>query len=156
MKIIKSFTLSTLSPEQLEFEWIMTNDSLNNAGELSVPCSTCGTPCILRTANTANNRGRKFYSCQSQECNFFVYVTLFTMNLVIFLSISMSRHGPYLNSFISSAVFQWFKYIQQFAWFFKFLQHHPHPPPPPPPKKKGKVCFHIVYAFGGSWHDFNN
>ena len=156
MKIIKSFTLSTLSPEQLEFEWIMTNDSLNNAGELSVPCSTCGTPCILRTANTANNRGRKFYSCQSQECNFFVYVTLFTMNLAIFLSISMSRHGPYLNSFISSAVFQWFNYIQQFAWFFKFLQHHPHKPPPPPTKKKGKVCFHIVYAFGGSWHDFNN
>ncbi|KAK4567071.1 hypothetical protein RGQ29_003062 [Quercus rubra] len=43
------------------------------SGELSVPCSTCGTPCILRTANTANNRGRKFYSCQSQECNFFVW-----------------------------------------------------------------------------------
>lgn len=93
----------------------MANDSLNNAGEPSVPCSTCGTPCILRTANTANNRGRKFYSCQSQECNFFVYVTLFSMNLVIFLSIRMSRHGPYLNSFISSAVFQWFILIQQFA-----------------------------------------
>lgn len=43
------------------------------AGESSVSCSTCGTPCVLRTANTANNRGRKFYSCQSQECNFFVW-----------------------------------------------------------------------------------
>ncbi|XP_057972478.1 DNA topoisomerase 3-alpha [Malania oleifera] len=42
-------------------------------GESSIPCSSCGTPCILRTANTANNRGRKFYSCQSQECNFFVW-----------------------------------------------------------------------------------
>ncbi|KAL6976880.1 DNA topoisomerase 3-alpha [Sarracenia purpurea var. burkii] len=42
-------------------------------GESSIPCQTCGTPCILRTANTANNRGRKFYSCQSQGCNFFVW-----------------------------------------------------------------------------------
>uniref|UniRef100_A0A6N2L4U5 DNA topoisomerase n=1 Tax=Salix viminalis TaxID=40686 RepID=A0A6N2L4U5_SALVM len=29
-------------------------------GESSIPCSTCGTPCVLRTANTANNRGRKW------------------------------------------------------------------------------------------------
>ncbi|KAB1210515.1 DNA topoisomerase 3-alpha [Morella rubra] len=43
------------------------------SGESSVPCSSCGTTCILRTANTANNRGRKFYSCQSQDCNFFVW-----------------------------------------------------------------------------------
>ncbi|XP_007048480.2 PREDICTED: DNA topoisomerase 3-alpha isoform X2 [Theobroma cacao] len=42
-------------------------------GEPSVLCSTCGTPCVLRTANTANNRGRKFYSCPSQECNFFIW-----------------------------------------------------------------------------------
>ncbi|KAH1126076.1 hypothetical protein GLYMA_06G155600v4 [Glycine max] len=42
-------------------------------GEASVSCSSCGTPCVLRTANTVNNRGRKFYSCQSQECNFFVW-----------------------------------------------------------------------------------
>ncbi|KAK7353702.1 hypothetical protein VNO80_19153 [Phaseolus coccineus] len=42
-------------------------------GEASVSCSSCGTPCVLRTANTATNRGRKFYSCQSQECNFFVW-----------------------------------------------------------------------------------
>lgn len=42
-------------------------------GESSIPCSTCGTPCVLRTANTANNRGRKFYSCSSQACNFFVW-----------------------------------------------------------------------------------
>ncbi|KAE9604181.1 putative DNA topoisomerase transcription factor interactor and regulator CCHC(Zn) family [Lupinus albus] len=44
-----------------------------HAGEDSVSCSSCGAPCVLRTANTANNRGRKFYSCQSQECNFFVW-----------------------------------------------------------------------------------
>ncbi|KAK7319115.1 hypothetical protein RJT34_03828 [Clitoria ternatea] len=44
-----------------------------HSGEASVSCSSCGTPCLLRTANTANNRGRKFYSCQSQECNFFVW-----------------------------------------------------------------------------------
>ncbi|KAK3211450.1 hypothetical protein Dsin_016156 [Dipteronia sinensis] len=43
------------------------------SGESSVPCTSCGTPCVLRTANTANNRGRKFYSCQSQECNFFLW-----------------------------------------------------------------------------------
>ncbi|XP_049403152.1 DNA topoisomerase 3-alpha isoform X1 [Solanum stenotomum] len=42
-------------------------------GESSIPCNSCGAPCILRTANTANNRGRKFFSCQSQECNFFVW-----------------------------------------------------------------------------------
>ncbi|KAH1112455.1 hypothetical protein GYH30_010630 [Glycine max] len=41
-------------------------------GEAFVSCSSCGTPCVLRTANTVNNRGRKFYSCQSQECNFSV------------------------------------------------------------------------------------
>ncbi|KAJ1401236.1 Zinc finger, CCHC-type [Sesbania bispinosa] len=43
------------------------------SGEASVSCSSCGMPCVLRTANTANNRGRKFYSCQSQQCNFFVW-----------------------------------------------------------------------------------
>ncbi|KAH9717269.1 DNA topoisomerase 3-alpha [Citrus sinensis] len=43
------------------------------SGESSIQCTTCGTPCVLRTANTANNRGRKFYSCSSQECNFFVW-----------------------------------------------------------------------------------
>ncbi|GLT25087.1 hypothetical protein SLA2020_002400 [Shorea laevis] len=43
------------------------------AGESSLPCSTCGTQCVLRTANTENNRGRKFYSCPSQGCNFFVW-----------------------------------------------------------------------------------
>ncbi|GMI98096.1 topoisomerase 3alpha [Hibiscus trionum] len=42
-------------------------------GEPSVSCSTCDTPCVLRTANTENNRGRKFYSCPSQECNFFIW-----------------------------------------------------------------------------------
>ncbi|XP_027772736.1 DNA topoisomerase 3-alpha isoform X2 [Solanum pennellii] len=42
-------------------------------GESSIPCNSCGAPCILRTANTANNRGRKFFSCQSSECNFFVW-----------------------------------------------------------------------------------
>ncbi|XP_035551186.1 DNA topoisomerase 3-alpha-like isoform X2 [Juglans regia] len=42
-------------------------------GDSSIPCSTCGTPCTLLTANTATNRGRKFYSCPSQNCNFFVW-----------------------------------------------------------------------------------
>ncbi|KAI8535364.1 hypothetical protein RHMOL_Rhmol10G0168400 [Rhododendron molle] len=46
---------------------------VDNAGDSSVPCETCGSPCFLLTANTANNRGRKFYSCQSQGCNFFVW-----------------------------------------------------------------------------------
>ncbi|XP_050227731.1 DNA topoisomerase 3-alpha isoform X2 [Mercurialis annua] len=42
-------------------------------GESSVSCGTCGTPCVLRTANTANNRGRKFYSCPLPTCNFFAW-----------------------------------------------------------------------------------
>lgn len=42
-------------------------------GESSVSCNVCGAPCDLRTANTANNKGRKFYSCQLQGCNFFVW-----------------------------------------------------------------------------------
>ncbi|KAI8028818.1 DNA topoisomerase 3-alpha [Camellia lanceoleosa] len=49
------------------------NQQSDNAGESSIPCDTCGTPCILRTANTESNRGRKFYSCQSQGCNFFAW-----------------------------------------------------------------------------------
>ncbi|XP_051141098.1 DNA topoisomerase 3-alpha isoform X2 [Andrographis paniculata] len=42
-------------------------------GQSSIPCTSCGAPCNLRTANTAANRGRKFYSCQAQGCNFFVW-----------------------------------------------------------------------------------
>ncbi|XP_056168081.1 DNA topoisomerase 3-alpha isoform X3 [Syzygium oleosum] len=42
-------------------------------GGLSISCNTCGASCPLRTANTANNKGRKFYSCQSEGCNFFVW-----------------------------------------------------------------------------------
>ncbi|KAK3419318.1 hypothetical protein EUGRSUZ_H05141 [Eucalyptus grandis] len=42
-------------------------------GGLSVSCDTCGASCPMRTANTANNKGRKFYSCQSEGCNFFVW-----------------------------------------------------------------------------------
>ncbi|KAI3899021.1 hypothetical protein MKW92_017743 [Papaver armeniacum] len=41
------------------------------SGETLVTCDNCGAPCPLREANTENNRGRKFYSCQSRECNFF-------------------------------------------------------------------------------------
>lgn len=43
------------------------------SGESSIPCNLCGAPCSLRTANTASNRGRKFYSCQQQACHFFVW-----------------------------------------------------------------------------------
>ncbi|XP_010025764.2 DNA topoisomerase 3-alpha isoform X2 [Eucalyptus grandis] len=42
-------------------------------GGLSVSCDTCGASCPMRTANTANNKGRKFYSCQSEGCNFFAW-----------------------------------------------------------------------------------
>ncbi|XP_047970026.1 DNA topoisomerase 3-alpha isoform X1 [Salvia hispanica] len=42
-------------------------------GESTIPCTSCGAPCNLRTANTPANRGRKFYSCQAQGCNFFVW-----------------------------------------------------------------------------------
>ncbi|XP_048335697.2 DNA topoisomerase 3-alpha [Ziziphus jujuba] len=50
-----------------------SQSSATQSGELSIPCNSCGAPCPLRTANTANNRGRKFYSCQLKECNFFVW-----------------------------------------------------------------------------------
>ncbi|KAJ8634027.1 hypothetical protein MRB53_027363 [Persea americana] len=46
--------------------------SLQN-GTTTLSCNACGEPCIFRTANTANNRGRKFYKCQREECNFFVW-----------------------------------------------------------------------------------
>ncbi|KAF8089502.1 hypothetical protein N665_0503s0003 [Sinapis alba] len=41
--------------------------------ETTVSCTTCGTPCAIRTANTEANRGRKFFSCPSQGCNFFTW-----------------------------------------------------------------------------------
>ncbi|PKA51264.1 DNA topoisomerase III [Apostasia shenzhenica] len=44
--------------------------SRNSAGPIL--CS-CGEPCTLRTANTESNRGRKFYTCQSRECDFFLW-----------------------------------------------------------------------------------
>ncbi|KAL1536325.1 DNA topoisomerase 3-alpha [Salvia divinorum] len=42
-------------------------------GESTIPCTSCGAPCNLRTANTPANRGRKFYACRAQGCNFFVW-----------------------------------------------------------------------------------
>ncbi|KAK1297592.1 hypothetical protein QJS10_CPB15g01975 [Acorus calamus] len=45
-------------------------DSQNGGNQIQC---TCGEPCVMRTANTATNRGRKFYSCQSRECDFFVW-----------------------------------------------------------------------------------
>ncbi|EYU20574.1 hypothetical protein ABFS82_08G084200 [Erythranthe guttata] len=42
-------------------------------GESSIPCTSCGASCNLRTANTEANKGRKFYSCQAQGCSFFVW-----------------------------------------------------------------------------------
>ncbi|KAM0010754.1 putative DNA topoisomerase transcription factor interactor and regulator CCHC(Zn) family [Helianthus debilis subsp. tardiflorus] len=41
-------------------------------GDSPIPCPTCGSLCVLKTANTESNRGRKFYSCQTQGCKFFV------------------------------------------------------------------------------------
>ncbi|XP_078164246.1 topoisomerase 3alpha isoform X2 [Carex rostrata] len=38
-----------------------------------LPCRQCGGPCVQRTANTENNRGRKFYKCQSEDCGFFIW-----------------------------------------------------------------------------------
>ncbi|KAH7665841.1 DNA topoisomerase III protein [Dioscorea alata] len=42
----------------------------NDPGQISCHC---GEPCTLRTANTENNRGRKFYTCQSRDCDFFLW-----------------------------------------------------------------------------------
>ncbi|KAK9735532.1 hypothetical protein RND81_04G210800 [Saponaria officinalis] len=49
-----------------------TNNPNVVPGVSSVVCNSCGEPCVLRTANTANNRGRNFYSCRP-ECRFFVW-----------------------------------------------------------------------------------
>ncbi|KAJ0623453.1 putative DNA topoisomerase transcription factor interactor and regulator CCHC(Zn) family [Helianthus annuus] len=47
----------------------------SNSGDSPIPCPTCGSLCVLKTANTESNRGRKFYSCQTQGCKFFVVPT---------------------------------------------------------------------------------
>ncbi|XP_031256490.1 DNA topoisomerase 3-alpha-like [Pistacia vera] len=61
-------------PSQLSGSRNARSRAMNmQSGESFMQCTTCGTTCVLRTANTANNRGRKFYSCPSQECNFFAW-----------------------------------------------------------------------------------
>ncbi|KAJ0981608.1 hypothetical protein J5N97_009863 [Dioscorea zingiberensis] len=47
-----------------------SQNSRNGPGQI---CCHCGEPCTLRTANTENNRGRKFYTCQSRDCDFFLW-----------------------------------------------------------------------------------
>eukprot|EP01018_Ginkgo_biloba_P019122 Gb_37873 [translate_table: standard] len=42
-----------------------------STGAQEMLCDNCGMPCALRTANTENNRGRRFFTCQSRNCNFF-------------------------------------------------------------------------------------
>ncbi|XP_058186237.1 DNA topoisomerase 3-alpha isoform X1 [Rhododendron vialii] len=65
---------SNVCPSQVSHSSMARSQGVNQQnGDSSVPCETCGSACFLRTANTANNRGRKFYSCQSQGCNFFVW-----------------------------------------------------------------------------------
>ncbi|KAL6011782.1 DNA topoisomerase 3-alpha [Asimina triloba] len=69
-----------------------TNPTSDNAGRNPVVCGGCGTPCVLLTASTATNRGRKFYKCLSQACNFFVWADSVDTN-------SMGRgSGPQANS----------------------------------------------------------
>ncbi|KAL2941854.1 DNA topoisomerase 3-alpha [Bienertia sinuspersici] len=61
-------------PSQVSTSGRATSRATDHAnGGSSIACNSCGEPCVSRTANTANNRGRKFYSCQSQECRFFVW-----------------------------------------------------------------------------------
>ncbi|XP_015579811.2 DNA topoisomerase 3-alpha isoform X3 [Ricinus communis] len=64
---------TTPSNSQQSSRRVQSRGTNEQMGESSVTCGTCGTPCALRTANTANNRGRKFYSCPSQSCNFFIW-----------------------------------------------------------------------------------
>ncbi|KAL4183811.1 hypothetical protein AMTRI_Chr11g156980 [Amborella trichopoda] len=45
----------------------------SNSGGADVLCESCQMPCTVRTANTENNRGRRFYKCDRQECNFFIW-----------------------------------------------------------------------------------
>lgn len=46
---------------------------LLSLGNSPVLCGSCEAPCVMRTANTEANRGRRFYTCQSQGCGFFMY-----------------------------------------------------------------------------------
>uniref|UniRef100_A0A0D9Z2H5 DNA topoisomerase n=1 Tax=Oryza glumipatula TaxID=40148 RepID=A0A0D9Z2H5_9ORYZ len=48
-----------------------TQSSGNASGQ--VQCTSCREPCVLRTANTEANRGRKFYKCQNLACGFFAW-----------------------------------------------------------------------------------
>ncbi|KAK9040294.1 hypothetical protein V6N11_015465 [Hibiscus sabdariffa] len=73
-------------------------------GEPSVSCSTCETPCVLRTANTENNRGRKFYSCPSQECNFFISAFHRIQRVVIALVLIKCIYGAPMANKIGSDI----------------------------------------------------
>ncbi|XP_057550339.1 DNA topoisomerase 3-alpha isoform X1 [Amaranthus tricolor] len=61
-------------PSQVSTSGLARSRATNNTnGRPAITCTSCGEPGVLRTANTANNRGRKFYTCLSQECSFFVW-----------------------------------------------------------------------------------
>lgn len=53
----------------------------SHAGQ--VQCTSCREPCVLRTANTEANRGRKFYKCQNLACGFFAYVNPFSNSVIL-------------------------------------------------------------------------
>jgi DNA topoisomerase-3 len=58
-----------------------TQSSGNASGQ--VQCTSCREPCVLRTANTEANRGRKFYKCQNLACGFFAYVNPFSNSVIL-------------------------------------------------------------------------
>ena len=98
-----------------------------NAGQ--VLCS-CGAPCALRTA-TESNRGRRFYTCQSQECGFFVYVWLYIPkfhvwwfcidNMCLDFHTSLSRiHEFHIHASTCSLTLPNIPYL--FAFIFQLIQ----------------------------------
>lgn len=93
-KSLRSLNSFSPVPRVWRLNKLIPYDSINDVGDSSIPCSTCGTPCTLRTANTVTNRGRKFYSCPAQSCSFFVYVVTSLNILVFVLSIYLPGYEP--------------------------------------------------------------
>jgi predicted RNA-binding Zn-ribbon protein involved in translation (DUF1610 family) len=91
-------------------------DLHSDAGQ--VLCTSCGEPCILRTANTEANRGRKFYKCRDPGCGFFKYVKfmdplyciMFSCNVHILYKLS------YLYNRIRVSIYYWSRPVSSMSY----------------------------------------
>jgi hypothetical protein len=115
-------------------------DLHSDAGQ--VLCTSCGEPCISRTANTEANRGRKFYKCHDPGCGFFKYVKfmdpLYCIMLscnVHILSVVAKCKPSYLYTGIRVSIYYWSHPVSSTVWII-FLKKstvwiiRPFPPSP--------------------------